>query len=116
MDSVPSCFVLQHIRFQLLGLGSIALRIASHLVFGYEAGCNRIHYFILDSSARDLEIFVLMAISLVSLVLQVKEGPMHVVEGVGVFEEEDVEIKFAGKVKRSLSFGGGWGSEEVEEG
>lgn len=41
-----------------------------------------------------------------------KEG---FVEGVGVFEEEEVEIQFAGKVKRSLRFGG-MRLEEVKEG
>ncbi|WVZ16824.1 hypothetical protein V8G54_009806 [Vigna mungo] len=61
------------------------------------------------------EIFVSMAISLASLVLQVKEGFVGVVEGVGVFEEEEVEIEFANKVKRSLRFGG-MRLEEVKEG
>jgi len=42
-----------------------------------------------------------------------KEG---FVKGVGVFEEEEVEVEFAGKVKRSLRFGGRIGLEEVEEG
>ncbi|WVY98985.1 hypothetical protein V8G54_031136 [Vigna mungo] len=37
-----------------------------------------------------------------------------VVEEAGVFEEEEVEIEFAGKVKRSFSFGGGL--DEVEKG
>lgn len=45
-----------------------------------------------------------------------KGGKEGFVEGLGVFEEDEVEVEFAGKVKRGLRFGGRMGLEEVEEG
>jgi len=45
-----------------------------------------------------------------------KGGKEGFVEGVGVFEEEEVQVEFAVEVKRGLRLGGRMGLEEVEEG